>query len=164
MSNLNINKIDLHFKYQSVRDGDIFSSLKEIIDYSIHTLFLIKIENEMKFGFFIEDTILIENEKYIYRDNNCFMVSFQKEGIFKCIGDNNKLEISDNNDGLIIIGDGDIIIKNNFLQFEKNMGKINYPFKSFDISNINKNIFTESNGEFKIRGIEIFSFIINNNN
>lgn len=36
------------------------------------------------------------------------------------------------------------------------LGVINYPFKSFDISTINENIFSKKNGEIKINAIEIF--------
>lgn len=157
LPNLNASHIDLIFRYQFARDGDSISILKEKIDCSYHTLFLIQTDNEMKFGLFIEETILINDEdNYTYKDNNCFLFSFQKKGIFKCIGEQNKLEI-DNNNNILIIGDRDIIIKDNFLEFEKKLGIINYPFKSFDISTINKNVFTEINGEIKIRGIEIFT-------
>jgi uncharacterized membrane protein YvbJ len=81
--------------------------------------------------------------------------------MFKCVGKKNKLEIKKDDDGILIFGDGDIIIKNNYLTVDKKCGVINYPFKSFDVSTINSNIFTEENGEFNIRGIEIFSFDFN---
>ena len=159
LKKLNMSHIEINFKYLSIRDGDNFYDLKDRIEYSYHTLFLIETENEMKFGFFIEEVLILDDDKYSNTDNNCFIFSFQKEGIFKCIGKNKKLEIDKDNDSLFIIGNGDIIIKENFFQNERG-GVINYPFKSFDISTINNNIFTGINGEFKIRYIEIYSFDI----
>ena len=159
LKKLNMSHIEINFKYLSIRDGDNFYDLKDRIEYSYHTLFLIETENEMKFGFFIEEVLILDDDKYSNNNNNCFIFSFQKEGIFKCIGKNKKLEIDKDNDSLFIIGNGDIIIKENFFQNERG-GVINYPFKSFDVSTINNNIFTGINGEFKIRYIEIYSFDI----
>jgi len=160
LQKMNMSHLEVNFKYQSIRDGDNFYDLKDRIEHSYHTLFLFETENEMKFGFFIEEVLLLDYDKYSNNDINCFIFSFQKEGIFKCIGQNKKIEIDkDNDDGIIIIGNGDIIIRHNFLQNESG-GVINYPFKSFDISTINNNIFTGINGEFKIRYIEIYSFDI----
>ena len=73
----------------------------------------------------------------------------------------NKLELKNDKEGMIVIGDGDIIIKKNYYESDET-GVINYPFKSFDISTINKNIFTEKDGTIPIRGVEIFSFDFNN--
>ena len=158
LQKMNMSHLEVIFKYQSAREGDNFYDLKDRIEYSYHTLFIIETESEMKFGFFIEEVLIIEDNKYSNNDINCFIFSFQKEGIFNCIGQNKKIEIDKNNDdGMLIIGNGDIIIKHNFLQNESG-GVINYPFKSFDISTINNNIFTGINGEFKIRYIEIYSF------
>ena len=160
LQKMNMSHLEVNFKYQSIRDGDNFYDLKDRIEHSYHTLFLFETENEMKFGFFIEEVLLLDYDKYSNNDINYFIFSFQKEGIFKCIGQNKKIEIDkDNDDGIIIIGNGDIIIRHNFLQNESG-GVINYPFKSFDISTINNNIFTGINGEFKIRYIEIYSFDI----
>ena len=68
--------------------------------------------------------------------------------------------MKNDNEGMIVIGDGDIIIKKNYYSNEES-GVINYPFKSFDISTINNNIFTDKNGAFPVRGVEIFSFDFN---
>ena len=62
---------------------------------------------------------------------------------------------------MMVIGDGDIIVKNNYIQGDKKMGVINFPFKSFDVSTINTNIFTGEDGEFNILGIEIFDIGFN---
>ena len=160
--NIDKDKLNMNFRYQGFLDGDSFSSLKLRIEYSYHTFFFIETDRGMKFGFFIEDVIILDKKgRYTDKDNNCFLISFQKEGMFKCVGKKNKLEIKKDDDGILIFGDGDIIIKNNYLTEDKKCGVINYPFKSFDVSTINSNIFTEENGEFNIRGIEIFSFDFN---
>ena len=159
--NLNTSNIDVYFRYQGISDGDSFSSLKNNIDFSFYTLILIEAENNMRFGFFIEDLIEFEDDRFDNKNNNCFLFSFQKEGIYKCIGEKIKLKIADDEDGIIVLGDQDIIIKNNYLQYDKKLGVLNYPFKSFDVSTINKNIFTENNGEFQIRDIEIFTLNFN---
>ena len=154
--NLDSNKFFLYFRYQSIVDGDSFSSLKDGLYYGYNNLILIWAEN-IRFGFFIQDDIILdEDDKFVYKDNNCFLFSLQKEGLFKCIGDKKKLKINNDDDGILTIGDGDIIIKNNFLQMNNKLGVINYPFKSFDISTINENIFSKKNGEIKINAIEIF--------
>ena len=159
--NLDKDKFNMIFKYQGMSDGDSFSSLKQRIDNSYHTFIFIESEDNMRFGFYIEDIILFDKKnRYIGKENNCFIMSFQKEGIFKCIGKNNKLELKNDKEGMIVIGDGDIIIKKNYYGSD-GTGIINYPFKSFDISTINKNIFTEKNGFFSVRGVEIFSFEFN---
>ena len=77
--------------------------------------------------------------------------------MFKCIGDKNKLKIIEDDD-MLIFGDNDIIIKNHYLKFDKKMGIINFPFKSFDVSTINNNNFTDTTGEFHVRSIEVYSF------
>ena len=160
--NIDIDKINMNIKYQAAIDGDGFNNFKQNINYNFHTFIFIEAENNYKFGFYIEDVIIIDKKnKYVDKDNNCFIVSFQKEGLFKCIGKKNKIEIKKDNDGILVIGDGDIIIKNNFYQTNQKMGKINYPFKSFDVSTINKNIFTAEDGEFDIVNIEVFSFDFN---
>ena len=159
--NLDKDKFTMVFKYQGMADGDSFSSLKGRIDNSYHTFIFIESENNMRFGFYIEDIILFDKKnRYIDKENNCFIMSFQKEGIFNCIGKKNKLELKNDNEGMIVIGDGDIIIKNNFYKSDET-GVINYPFNSFDVSTINKNIFTDRNGVFPVRGVEIFSFEFN---
>ena len=71
-----------------------------------------------------------------------------------------KLEIKNNDEEMIIIGNNDIIIQKNYLERDKS-GIINYPFKSFDISNINSNIITGEIGEFNIKELEIFHLRIN---
>ena len=159
--NLEKDKFDMNFKYMSLSDGDFFKDLKKSIDYSYHNFIFIETYNNKIFGIYFEDIIMFDKMNiYSENSNECFIISFQKEGIFRCIGTKDKLEIV-NNDNMIIIGNGDIIIKNNFLRREGSSGVINFPFKSFDISEIKSNIFTETKGEFSIKALEIFSFNFN---
>lgn len=157
---LDRDKLNIVFRYHGIFDGDSFSILKQRIEYSYNTFIFIETPNKEKLGFYIEDTIIFDKKnRFSDKENNCFLMSFKKDGFFKCKGKGNKLELKKDEDGMIIIGDGDIIIKKNYFRNEKS-GITNFPFKSFDISTINTNIFTESNGENEIRGIEIFSFDI----
>lgn len=157
---LDTNNMYMYFKYQGIVDGDSYSTFREKVEYGYYNLFLIESEDKYRFGFFIENLLVLEEDnKYVYKENDCFLFSFQKEGMFKCIGNKNKLKIEeDDDDGMLIFGDNDIIIKNNYLQHDKKMGVINFPFKSFDVSTINNNIFTDTTGEFHVRSIEVYSF------
>lgn len=156
---INKNNINMNFNYLSLSDGDTFSVIKQVLDFSFHNFFFIESNNHMKFGIYFGGNIDFNKKKKIYSDegNDCFIISFQKEGIFPCIGDKNKLNI-EKSENMIVIGDNDIIIKKNFMRGDENSGVINFPFKSFDVSTINSNIFTGTNGEFAIRSLEIFSF------
>jgi len=156
--NLDTNNMYIYFRYQGIVDGDSYYILREKIEYGYYNLFLIESENKYRFGFFIENLLALEEDnKYVYKEKDCFLFSFQKEGMFKCIGDKNKLKIIEDDD-MLIFGDNDIIIKNHYLKFDKKMGIINFPFKSFDVSTINNNIFTDTTGEFHVRSIEVYSF------
>jgi len=157
--NLDTNNMYMYFKYQGIVDGDSYSTFREKVEYGYYNLFLIESEEHYRFGFFIENLLTLEEDnKYTYKEKDCFLFSFQKEGMFKCIGDKKKLKIEEEDDGMLIFGDNDIIIKNNYLQYDKKMGVINFPFKSFDVSTINNNIFTDTTGEFYVRSIEVYSF------
>ena len=148
------------FKYQAIRDGDKYDILKEKINYSFNTFILIETKNNIKFGFFIQGAIIQESYyEYDDRENNCFLLFFKSQKIYKCNSDKTKLEIKNKKKGILIIGEDDIIIKDNFLN-RGNYGKINFPFKSFE-NGINNDI--DLNGEFQVKGIEIFSLDLYNN-
>ena len=157
--NLDINKFSMKFIYQAVMEGDTYTDIKNKINMYSNIFILFEAEEENKFGFFLEEQILLDNKHgFEYNGNNCFIMSFQHEGIFKCIGDKNKLRIKDE-DNLLLIGEDDIIIKNKFLFFEEKRSMVNFPFKAFDVSTINKNIFTNNNENiFNTLAVEIFSF------
>lgn len=157
--NLDINKFSMKFIYQAVMEGDTYTDIKNKINMYSNIFILFEAEEENKFGFFLEEQILLDNKHgFEYNGNNCFIMSFQHEGIFKCIGDKNKLRIKDE-DNLLLIGEDDIIIKNKFLFFEEKRSMVNFPFKAFDVSTINQNIFTNNNENiFNTLAMEIFSF------
>jgi len=157
--NLDINKFSMKFIYQAVMEGDTYTDIKNKINMYSNIFILFEAEEENKFGFFLEEQILLDNKHgFEYNGNNCFIMSFQHEGIFKCIGDKNKLRIK-NEDNLLLIGEDDIIIKNKFLFFEEKRSMVNFPFKAFDVSTINQNIFTNNNENiFNTLAMEIFSF------
>ena len=157
--NLDINKFSMKFIYQAVMEGDTYTDIKNKINMYSNIFILFEAEEENKFGFFLEEQILFDNKHgFEYNGNNCFIMSFQHEGIFKCIGDKNKLRIKDE-DNLLLIGEDDIIIKNKFLFFEEKRSMVNFPFKAFDVSTINQNIFTNNNENiFNTLAMEIFSF------
>ena len=111
------------FQYQGMIDGDSYSEFKEKINYIANTFIVLKTEKEQKFGFYFGGFISIEeNETYAFRDQDCFLISLQKEGLFKCIGNQKKIEIKNDNERMLNIGDGDIIIKSNFLEMDKKKG------------------------------------------
>ena len=148
----------MKFLYHSFLDGDIYPSIEDKINYSPNTFILFEGEEDYKFGFFIEEQIILDKKKeFKYNGNNCFLISFQHDGIFKCIGDKNKFILKDDGN-MLTIGDDDIVVKNQFLYYEEKKGIINFPFKGIDVSTINKNIFTPTNEKFHIMNMEIFSF------
>jgi hypothetical protein len=160
--NLDINKFQMNFIFHSLMEGNTYMELSEKIYMSHNTFILFEGEKETKFGFFIEEPIaLTKNNGFQYNGNNCFLISFQRNGIYKCIGDKNKFSVKNDDNKMKVIGDDDIIIKNNFLSYEENKGINNFPYKAIDVSIINENIFTITNGEFHIMGMEVFSFEFN---
>ena len=162
-TNLDIDKFDMNFIYSAVMEGGNYEDMKnKIFDCDNNVFILFEAENNNKFGFYVEEPIIFSKKKgFQYNGDKCFLVSFQHDGIFKCIGDKNKLSIKDE-DKMIVIGDDDIIIKKNFFNYEEKKGVINFPFKAIDVSTINKNIFTNSDeNSFHFMGLEIFSFDFN---
>lgn len=157
---LDVNKFEMNFIFCGVAEGSTYIELKSKIDMSYNTYIIIEGEKNMKFGFYIEEPIVLNRKGFQYKGNKCFLFSFQHNGIFKCIGDKNKLSIK-NDENLIVIGDDDIIIKENFFTYEEKKGIINFPFKAIDVSTINENVFTPTNEKFHIMSMEIFSFDFN---
>ena len=138
--------------YQGSTDSDNSLVLLDIINYFQNTLFIIGTKDGNKFGFFFEKMISPNNLGYFESDSNrCFIISFKNKEKYECLQNQKTFEINKNS--LFNIGDGDIIIKHNFLT---NDGIINFPFKSFDTNGIKENVFTKYNGEFEISDIEIY--------
>lgn len=158
--NLDINKFEIRFIFNGVSEGSTFDELRNKIDNSYNTFIIFECEKELKFGFYIEEPIYLDKKGFKYKGDDCFLMSFTNDKIFKCIGDKNKLTIKDD-DNMMVFGDDDIIIKNHFFNYEEKKGIINFPFKAIDVSTINENIFTPSNEKFHIIAMEIFSFDLN---
>ena len=68
----------------------------------------------------------------------------------------NKTSFSIKKDKLIVLGDDELVINNNYYI---DGGYIKFPLKSFDLYNVNKNIFTGENEKFCVRYLEVFFFI-----
>ena len=138
--------------YQGTKDTDDSPILLDNINYFQNTLFVVGTADGNKFGFFFEKMIFPNNNGYFSSySNRCFIISFMNKEKYECLNDKKTFEV--NKDNLFNIGDGDIIIKHNFLT---NNGTINFPFKSFDTNEIKENVFTQYNGEFAISDVEIY--------
>lgn len=147
---LDVNKINFIFVHQGIINGDTFQSLTDNVAIENNILMVIETKNKNKFGFYSDDYILFENG-YISLDKKCFIFSFQNKKRYNCNGTGEAFKV--NKDYFFNIGNGDIIINNNFFE---NGGIIKSPLNSFDNGNINSSIFTESL-EFKIKDVEIYS-------
>ena len=145
----------IYFLYQNVVDSDDYNSFMNAIAFFGNIFIFIETEEGNKFG--------IYHRKYVIRnDNNEFesnstdilLYSFETKKLYDFVGDKNK-SLAFKNDKLLILGDDELVIYNNF---SKNGGYVNYPLKSFDLSNENKNILTGKNGKFSIKFLEVFYF------
>ena len=126
------------------------------ISYFWNLAIFIETINEKKFGIFIDDLITPDkNNGFQSNSTNIFIYSFETKKIYNYIGDGKKV-LRLNKDGrMIIVGDDEIII---YDEYYLNGGEINFPMKSFDLSTINNNVFTGQNGKFSIANIEAFCF------
>ena len=154
---IDINKINMGFSYNAISESGTYDYIRDKLDMNINAFILIEGESKRKFGFFVGESIIFDKKGFQYKGTDCFLISFHHDGIFKCIGDKNKLSIKDENN-LIVIGDDDIIIQKDFFTYEEKRGIINFPFKAIDVSTINENIFTPTNEKFHLMNMEIFSF------
>ena len=138
----------MHLIYESNIDGDKTSVIMNIIRYWTNLLFITGTKSGEKFGFFFQESVY--PDKYgIFKSNTkrCFLYSFKNKIEYPC---NDIFTLNYKN--FLNIGNGDIIINHDFKQ---NGGVINYPFKSFKISE-SENEFEKLNGNFEIKDIEIF--------
>lgn len=139
--------------YQGMNDSDDSLLLLNIISYWSNLLIIIESNDGNKLGFFFEESISPNNNGYFESESDrCFIISFSNKEKYDCLNNGINLEINKNS--LFNIGNGDIIINHKFMT---EGGIINFPFKSFDISGIKNNVFTEYNGEFEIYDIEIYA-------
>ena len=144
--------------YQGYVDTDESPIILDIIKYYSNTLTIIKTKNEEKFGFFFDNAI-IPNKQGFFESNShkCFIFSFSDKINYDCKINNQNFNV--NKDILFNIGNGDIEINHNF---HTNGGKINFPFKSFNIPEDKDSLFKRINGYIDIQDIEIY-VVINEN-
>lgn len=146
----------LNLIYQSTSLTSNFDDLKDILNYHRNSLFIIHTVRGKKFGIYVDEPIIFNYDKeYISNENKLFIISFEAKSIHKYNGNGTALKI--NKKKFIEIGDGEIII---FENFYNNGGFIDYPLKSFEGLNEYDNIFTFENGKFDIKFIEIFAFYL----
>ena len=141
----------LHLIYDSNIDSDNSSAILNLIKYWPNVLFIVGSQSGEKFGFFLQESIYTD-KLGIFKSNvnRCFIYSFMNKKEFTC---NEKyVFLIVNNEELINIGNGDIIINH---KFKKNGGIINFPFKSFNIPEVDSE-FDKLNGKFEIKDIEIY--------
>ena len=142
------SKPHLILRYESNIDGDNSSDIINSIKYWINLLFIIGSKSGEKFGFFFQETFTLNKKGFFQSNTNrCFLYSFMNKEEYPC----NEIFIL-NNESLLDIGNGDIIINH---EFKSNGGIINYPFKSFTIPE-NDNEFYKLKGKFEIKDIEIY--------
>ena len=126
------------------------------VAYFSNVAFFIETYEGKKFGIFTTDIITPDkNKEYISKTDKLFLYSFETKKKYNYIG-NGKNDLKLNyNDKMIIVGDNEIVIN---YDYYNNGGEFNFPLKTFDVSMINKNVFTESNGYISIKNIEVYAF------
>ena len=146
-------QFNLNLIYQSSTFDPSYLERVDILNEQIISLFIIQTLDDQKFGIFVDEPILFNDEnEFISTTKRIFIFSFQTKSMHKYIGEGPALKINKNE--FIELGDEEIII---YGFFYNKGGYINYPLKSFDNLNGKYNIFTSKNGKFDIKNIEIFS-------
>ena len=139
--------------YQSTTDEPNFDVFSRLLNFHKKTLFIIDTVEDKKFGIYLDEMIFFENIEFVSKENKMFLFSFQNKQMYKYIGKGPGLKI--NKENILEIGNEEIVIYNNLYN---NKEYINFPVKGFKGLNENENIFTEGNGEFDIKKIEVFTF------
>ena len=137
---------------------DNYEKFLEQISYFWNLAIFFQTSDDKKFGLFIVDIVFPDkNDVFIANTKKIFMYSFETKKKYNYIGNGeNVLRINKkDNDKMIIVGDNELIIYDEYLL---NGGEINFPMKSFDFSTVNTNVLTGKNGKFEIRNIEAFCF------
>lgn len=141
--------------YQGYVDSDKSTVVLDIIKYYTNILIIIETKNKQKFGFFFNGKIFPNKKDYfISNSHKCLLFSLSEKEKYYCNLKNRTFEV--NNGKLFNIGDGDILINYNYHKYG---GKINFPFKTFDIPENEGNIFKKLKGTFDIKDIEIYVVI-----
>lgn len=141
----------LHLIYESNVDGENSSIILNLIKYWANILLIIGSKSGEKLGFFFQESVYPNKRGFFQsHEHKCFLFSFLNKKEYPC----NESEISFifNYNNFLNIGNGDIVINH---EFKSNGGTINFPFKSFYISE-NDTEFKRLNGNFEIKDIEIY--------
>ena len=140
--------------YQSIIDD--YTTFLNRISYFDDILILIQTDNGNKFGIYVQDTIIPnEDNEFESKSNNILLYSFETQKMYEYIG-YNKISFSIKKEKLIVLGDDELVINNDYYT---DGGYIKFPLKSFDLYNVKKNIFTGENEKFCVRNLEAFGFI-----
>lgn len=135
---------------------DTYESFIERVSYYWNLAIFIETENNKKFGIFIDELITPDKDKGLEIDSDkIFLYSFETKKKYDYIGNGKKVFRLNKEGKMIIVGDNELII---YDEFFANGGEINFPMKSFDFSTVNNNVLTGQNGKFLIKTIEVFCF------
>ena len=135
---------------------DTYESFIERVSYYWNLAIFIETENNKKFGIFIDELITPDKDKGLEIDSDkIFLYSFETKKQYDYIGNGKKVFRLNKEGKMIIVGDNELII---YDEFFANGGEINFPMKSFDFSTVNNNVLTGQNGKFLIKTIEVFCF------
>ena len=156
-----IEKVEIpeQFRHTYLLFQGLMDNNDDFIDkvaYFANVAIFIETYEDKKFGIFTSDIIIIDkNKEYISNTKQIFLYSFETKKKYDYIGKEKGGLKFNINDKMIIVGDDEIIIDKDFYS---NGGIFNFPLKSFDVSTINRNVFTGENGKFSVKNIEVYCF------
>ena len=124
--------------FQGFTDDE--KSFIERISFFWNLAIFIETSEGKKFGIFIADLITPDkNNEFDSTTDKIFLYSFETKQKYNYIGKGEKIFRLNVDDKMIIVGDDELII---YQEYYLNGGEINFPMKSFDLSTINNNVFT----------------------
>ena len=140
--------------FEGMMDDD--KTFIERISFFWNLAIFIETTEEKKFGIFISDLITPDKNKgFDSTSDKIFLYSFETKKKYNYIGKGENIFRVNKDDKMIIVGEDELII---YQEYYINGGEINFPMKSFDLSTVNTNVFTGTNGKFSIKNIEAFCF------
>lgn len=146
------------FIYQNLIDTEKYEEFLNRITYFENIFIVIKTDEEKKFGIFIKEPIIPDDEDnskdYIGNTTHIFLYSFEKQKMYKFIGTRDK-SFKMTKTELINLGDNEIIFK---ADFSTNGCELNSPLKSFNLEGDDEMVFIGKTGKFNTVEMEIFSF------
>ena len=151
--NYDINRISCEIIYQNYVDGVTFENVMEVIEFYNNIVVLFS-NSKGRFGVYFENEIILDDGfSYVSESDKCFIFSFNTKKMYKYIG--NKYSVKVSKDKIFDFGNGDIIVYSNYTEVPL---EINFPFKSFDVSTINDNPFSDQSKNDPFFEVEIFYF------